>query len=155
MAQSLAGEADRAGRHWRGRPREVAGGRHHAWELGAGTLILGQLCVLGGGARKAPEARLASPALAGTLCGVSIGSFHAAVPAATPRVSTRATASKRVCESGSTFAEQAGAGRRERRPLSRKAKTSALQNLGMFALEAERRKMTKSEKISALCLGHP
>ena len=109
----------------------------------------------GGGARKAPEARLASPALAGTLCGVSIGSFHAAVPAATPRVSTRATASKRVCESGSTFAEQAGAGRRERRPLSRKAKTSALQNLGMFALEAERRKMTKSEKISALCLGHP
>lgn len=140
-----------AGQTARGRRRAASRVGIGGWHTHSGAVA----CVEGGGARKAPESRLASPALAGTLCGVSIGSFHAAVPAATPRVSTRATVSKRVCESGSTFAEQAGAGRRERRPLSRKAKTSALQNLGMFALEAERRKMTKSEKISALCLGHP
>ena len=55
---------------------------------------------------------------------------------------------------GRKLGEEAEAGRREGMPFSRRAKIPATQNLEMFLLEAERRKMSKSEKSGSL-LGAP
>ena len=51
---------------------------------------------------------------------------------------------------GRKLGEEAEAGRREGMPFSRRAKIPATQNLEMFLLEAERRKMSKSEKSGSL-----